>query len=347
MRATGGKICFRPTIDIKSPMKNTKILLPLLLMQLSVICSAQIKDFYKTTSNAAILLYKKTGGRLIPHGTAFLLYNYNSGPGEAMLITCSHVTYHDTLIAAIPATDSIREAFVQRKQTAVSFMTKTGLQTVEFDGHNLLFSIPVKPGVNCYRHAYLDLATIFCSLSATLTDGQNNAISLTNLKTLPKSYIGDRKEMYTGQEITFVGFPSGIGTQNGFFGSNLCRDARTNPLFRKGIVSWSSEKDDLFLVDGFSYGGNSGSPVFSVPNSESGGKLIGMIFGHLNDKVEINNTVSDTMQVKIESTTSLNINNGLAECIPAYLIYDFAVNAAQRRADWFAQQQKVNSVSLK
>ncbi|MEO5892485.1 MAG: serine protease [Ferruginibacter sp.] len=324
-----------------------KILLLLLIMQLSKICTAQIKEFYKTTSNAAILLYKKEGDRLIAHGTAFLLCNYDNGSDETILITCEHVTHHDTLIAAIPATDSLRKEFIRQKQTTITFATNNGFQTVGFDGNNLLFSIPVKQGINCYRHSTLDLVAIFCDLPNTLLNTQNNTIPLTNLKTLPKSYISDKNEMYPGQEITFVGFPSGIGTQNGFYGTSLGRDQKTNPLFRKGIISWTSDNADIFLVDGFSYGGNSGSPVFSIPNSESSGKLIGMVFGHLNDEVEVNKIVMDSVDDKIESFTSLHINNGLAKCIPAYLIYDFAMRAVKSRSVLLSQKMKDYNLFVK
>ncbi|MEP7108486.1 MAG: serine protease [Ferruginibacter sp.] len=322
-----------------------KLLLLLLLMQFAGVCSAQIKEFYKTTTNAAILLYKKTNGQLIAHGTAFLLYNYDTTSDESILITCGHVTFHDTLIAAIPATDSLKNEFIKNKQTEIIFASGGGIQTIGFDGNNLLFNIPVKPGTTCYRHPYLDLAAIFCNLPTTLVNKQNNIVSLTNLKTLPKSYIGQKDEMYAGQEITFVGFPSGIGTQNGFLGSSMYRDRRTNPLFRKGIISWTSDNAELFLVDGFSYAGNSGSPIFSVPNSESKGKLLGMVIGHLSDEVEINdlirdNIITDTIiKEPIENTRSIHINNGLAQCIPAYIIYDFALQAGKRREIWLSQKK--------
>ncbi|MEJ7588496.1 MAG: trypsin-like peptidase domain-containing protein [Ferruginibacter sp.] len=311
---------------------KTRIVLLLLFTPVSIICSAQIKDFYKTTSNAAILLYKKTNGRLIAHGTAFLLCNNDNGSDETILVTCEHVTHHDTLIAAIPATDSLRREFLKNKQTTISFASNSGIQTIGFDGNNLLFDIPIKPGINSYPHANLDLVAIFCDLPNTMVNNENNVVSLSNLKTLPKSYISEKNEMYAGQEITFVGFPSGIGTQNGFYGTSLGRDQRTNPLFRKGIISWTSDNADIFLVDGFSYGGNSGSPIFSIPNSESEGKLIGMVFGHLNDEIEIKNVVTDSLDDAIKSTTSLHINNGLAKCIPAYLIYDFALQAVKSRS---------------
>jgi len=309
-------------------------------MQLSNICIAQIKDFYRTTSKAAILLYKKTNGKLIPHGTAFLVSHYDDRSDESILVTCEHVTHHDTLIAAVPAADSLKNEFIKNKQANITFVTNNGIQTVGFDGNNLLYNIPVKPGINCYRHPYLDLAAIFCDLPARLLNRENNEIILSDLRTLPRSYISEKNEIYAGQEITFVGFPSGIGTQNGFFGTSLGRDLKANPLFRKGIISWTSDKADIFLVDGFSYGGNSGGPVFSIPNSESAGKLLGMVFGHLNDEVEINNIVSDTLKVRIESTTTIHVNNGLAKCIPAYIIYDFTLEANNSRAIWLSQKNE-------
>ncbi|MDO9374793.1 MAG: trypsin-like peptidase domain-containing protein [Bacteroidota bacterium] len=309
-----------------------KILAVLLLSIASIAATAQMRDFYKTTVNATILLYKKANGHLKSHGTAFILYNYNPGSDESILVTCEHVTHHDTLIAAIPATDSLKNALISKNQHSLTYTSNGGRQTVGFDGVNLLFNILVKPGENYYKHPRLDLATIFCNLPTVLVNKTNTAVQLTDMKTLPKSVISERNEMYAGQEITFIGFPSGIGTQNGFFGSNMYRDAKANPLFRKGIVSWTSENAELFLVDGFSYGGNSGSPIFSVPNSESPGKFLGMVIGHLNDEFELTSFSMDTLKKQpVQNITSIPINNGLAQCIPSYIIYDFAMEAAKSR----------------
>lgn len=309
-----------------------KIVAVLLLSIASIAATAQMRDFYRTTVNATILLYKKANGHLKSHGTAFILYNYNQGSDESILVTCEHVTHHDTLIAAIPATDSLKEALLRKNQHSLTYNSNGGRQTIEFDGVNLLFTVLVKPGENYYKHPRLDLATIFCNLPTVLVNNRNVAVQLTDMKTLPKSVISDRHEMYPGQEITFIGFPSGIGTKTGFFGSNMYRDAKANPLFRKGIVSWTSEKAELFLVDGFSYGGNSGSPIFSVPNSESPGKFLGMVIGHLNDEFELTSFSMDTVKKQpVQNITSIPINNGLAQCIPSYIIYDFAMEAAKSR----------------
>ncbi|MEO6722901.1 MAG: trypsin-like peptidase domain-containing protein [Ferruginibacter sp.] len=321
-------------------MKNKLLLF--LFLPLPVLCTAQLREFYKTTVNATILLYKKSNGELKAHGTAFILYNYDEKSDETILVTCEHVTHHDTLIAAVPATDSLKKAFVSNKQNTLTFTSGSGgKQTVGFDGNNLLFTIPVELGNNYYKHATLDLATIFCNLPASLINKKNETVAITNMKTLPKSYIGGRDEIFAGEEITFVGFPSGIGTQNGFFGTNMYRDRRSNPLFRKGIVSWTSENEELFLVDGFSYAGNSGSPIFSIPGGGVEGKFLGMVIGHLNDEVELKRQHNDSLQNDVAAAkTYVNINNGLAECIPSYIIYDFASQAGKSRAKMLLQRKE-------
>ncbi len=312
----------------------------LLLINTTVSASAQVRGFYKTTVNATILLYKKTNGQLKSHGTAFILYNYDTYSDESILVTCEHVTHHDTLIAAVPATDSLKNALLKNNRQSLSYTANGGKQTIQFDGNNLLFTIAVKPGDNYYKHPRLDLATIFCNLPTSLVNKRNASVQLTEMKTLPKSIISQKNEMYAGQAITFIGFPSGIGTRNGFFGSNMYRDVKANPLFRKGIVSWTSDKAELFLVDGFSYGGNSGSPIFSVPDSESPGKFLGMVIGHLNDEFELTSITMDTVKKEpVQNITSIPINNGLAQCIPSYIIYDFAMEAAKSRSTGLAAKK--------
>ena len=115
-----------------------KILALLLLSAASISATAQIRDFYKTTVNATVLLYKKTNGQLKSHGTAFILYNYSPVSDESILVTCEHVTHHDTLIAAIPATDSLRKALLRRNQHSLTYTSNGGPQTIAFDGVNLL-----------------------------------------------------------------------------------------------------------------------------------------------------------------------------------------------------------------
>ena len=54
-----------------------------------------------------------------------------------------------------------------------------------------------------------------------------------------------------------------------------------NPLVRKGSIAWKSSKNSEFLLDAFSYGGNSGSPIFTLSDIQNRTYLIGMVTGHL------------------------------------------------------------------
>ena len=81
-------------------------------------------------------------------------------------------------------------------------------------------------------------------------------------------------------------------------------DKKINPLVRGGVLAWKSDDSKEFLVDGTSYGGNSGSPVFTQYDllHNKPPALIGMVLGHLAEPVD--------------STDSIGrINEGLARCI--------------------------------
>lgn len=155
------------------------------------------------------------------------------------------------------------------------------VKTILFDGTNFLYPIKLKADSNLFKHANLDLAVIICELPNRY-EFKGTSIKLTNLTSRGISQIASKNEIYSGKEIIFLGFPDGIGTFNGFGNSNNFRDVKTNPLVRKGIISWMPSDGDVFLIDGFSFGGNSGSPVFSVPPFEEY-KLIGMVTGHLSN----------------------------------------------------------------
>ena len=258
------------------------------------IAGAQVREYFAQATNSTILIFKKDQGNLVPHGTAFSFYNYDS-PEENILVTCEHLTHHDTLIASIPASDSIKKAFTKSGITRFPFYSKKGINYIEFDGNNFLFTIPLALNINLFVRADLDLAVIFCVIPSVLSD-TTGIINLTNSKRLPKSYIGKKDEIYPGQDVMFIGFPYGIGTPAGFLGTNTYSDLRSNPLVRKGMVSWTSENSDLLLVDGFSYTGNSGSPIFSVPPVGVDGRFVGMVIGHLNDNFEIDNITIDTVK---------------------------------------------------
>ena len=119
------------------------------------------------------------------------------------------------------------------------------------------------------------------------------------------------KDLSLGDEIYFVGFPFGIGAHH-----------RIEPLVRSGSIAWISENSREFLLDAFSFGGNSGSPVFlkrligTKPGVLRWEKpfLVGMITGHHSIRLENVLTQPDPSVLKFEKGT-INLNLGLARCV--------------------------------
>jgi hypothetical protein len=303
---------------------KTGILFTILIL---LFCNAfsQSKEFFSKAINSTILICKENQGVFIPHGTAFSFYNYNSKPEESILITCEHLTHHDTLVALIPALDSIKKQLKLFNKNKFEYYSEEALKEIPFDGNNFVYKFSLKLNVNFFKHPFLDLAVIYCDLPNTFGD-EKGEIVITNIKRIPKSFIASKSQIYPGQEITFIGFPSAIGTPFGFNlqGPKIFGDLKSNPLLRKGVISWTSENSNLLLIDGFSYSGNSGSPIFSTPNLDLEGKFIGMVIGHLTDDFEFDNMKIDTTnKVLFSNKTYIPMNNGLAQCIPAYIISDF------------------------
>jgi len=92
-----------------------------------------------------------------------------------------------------------------------------------------------------------------------------------NLKSIKKM----RNVSEVGDEIYFVGFPFGLGTS-----------IKINPVVRSGTIAMVDKDDPNFLLDAFSYGGNSGSPIFTKSDANGRSKFIGIVSGYLGVKNE-------------------------------------------------------------
>ena len=138
--------------------------------------------------------------------------------------------------------------------------------------------------------------------STIFTDnGKSDTIQITSFTSFPMSMIKTKKFIDIGTPINFLGFPFAIGSSSGFYSLGIYADNKVNPLLRQGVVAWKSDNSKEFLLDAFSYGGNSGSAIYTQV-SIFGGKpsLVGMVLGHLND-LNFNNQV--------------DINYGLARAV--------------------------------
>ncbi len=147
-----------------------------------------------------------------------------------------------------------------------------------------------------------DIALFRIDLPDYITFRDSTTIKVTNTASIPRSLIAKKQDVDLGTSSYFIGFPFGIGSLGGFRGEGEYSDRKMNPVIRTGILAWKSESTQEFLLDAFSYGGNSGSPVFSQRGELSGEapKLFGMVLGHLSDPIY---------------RDKIDINYGLARCV--------------------------------
>lgn len=105
-------------------------------------------------------------------------------------------------------------------------------------------------------------------------------ISKDDLLLVPHDFVENYEDLEIGDDVFFLGYPMGITSQESAY-----------PLTRSGIISTKFGKG-VILIDGNSFPGNSGGPVFFKPaifdlkKKQIGKvrppKLIGMIFENIN-----------------------------------------------------------------
>ena len=263
----------------------------LLLLPFSVKCQ---NNFSQDWLSCIVELQKPdVNGVLQNHGTGFTLYNYrNNGNDGLYIVTCAHVLKNPFIYVRIPAVD-----------TASKILGKKNLQyNVDgrlwfYDGFSFATKIDLFLNKTFIKNDSLDIAIIKFDVSVPSID----TIQLVKLKGIAQSRIAKKERVEVATGLYFVGFPLGIGSSQGYYQSKKYSDSKINPLVRGGIMAWKSDETSEFLVDGISYAGNSGSPVFSQINpwGDVPPSLVGMVLGHLSD-------------ITVEQ---VDINQGLVRCI--------------------------------
>lgn len=249
----------------------------------------QANWFDKELSSCIIALDKINGKQLIHHGTGFLLYNYGE-PNKNYVATCEHVLRNSSIVVKIPATEEFRKSANETGKRNIQQNSRFWL----FDGFNLLTEYKLVLDSTFVKDDSLDIGVFAIELPGTVVYN-SDTIKITNRKSIPKSLMKRKNEIEIGTEIYFLGFPFSIGTNSGYVNTGSYSDYISNPLLRTGIVAWKSNNSKEFLLDAFSYGGNSGSPVFCKREVFGGTPyLIGMVIGHLthpafNQNEDVNN----------------------------------------------------------
>lgn len=216
----------------------------------------------------------------VPHGTGFLFFDDTLG---RILITNKHILSGRSLV------------FVRYNKA-------------EFDPKREKF------------HYHREPCRLIDKNSQRLWKGHPNPeVDVAAIRLSPPSVKVDTREfdyprvksfdsLDVGEDVYFFGFPLGITGQKGM---------GDFPILRSGIVSYKSfEKTRIgntvidseeFLIDGFSFAGNSGSPVMTRVTAKEKAKLVGIVSRHVSNFQQ---------QVVGSDTIAFEQNTGLAiaEC---------------------------------
>jgi hypothetical protein len=235
--------------------------------------------FDQESINSTVLLEKWQDTSFVPYGTGFAIYNYTSG--QAIIATCEHLLRRSEIYITVNA-DSMLLAYAKKNHldTIVINKLKWVIDKQKLRAKVLL---QTKPRPTYLTRTDYDAGIFLIDLPSKTILDSGDTLRLSKLQAIPRSQIRMRKDVGLGDEIYFVGFPFEIGT-----GTKL------EPLIRSGSVAWLSDSSEEFLIDAFSFGGNSGSPIFSkVILGRKPGEmgwdspsLIGMIVGHIGDSIE-------------------------------------------------------------
>lgn len=259
---------------------NKTILLLILLITGINNSFTQTKSYFSEESlDCIVLLEKKVDSLYLPHGTGYLLYDY-TGKSSYNVVTCEHLLRNKDIYVCLP----VNSVFAKR-------MRKSGQNSIEFYGHKWLLSgnklrmrYELIPNKTFVSDKNLDIGVFSIIISNTVFENDTTEIKVAKIKGIPKSMISTSDKIPLGIDVYFTGFPFSIGTEYGLYlkgFTGLYSDAIPNPLVRKGSVAWKSNNNHEFLLDAFSYGGNSGSPIFTLNDFQNKSYLIGMVLGHL------------------------------------------------------------------
>lgn len=235
---------------------------------------------------------------IIPHGTGFL---YADSVLGLCLITNRHI---------LDGRDSIFVRFNYKEDSVTTETTKFFREVCKLrnaDSTNRWIG---------HRNERVDIA-------AVRLNTPNHAAQF-------RPFYSDRLKLFAdlkvGEELFFYGFPLlifGLQGQGDF------------PILRSGIVSIKAEKftyfgNDIldsgtFLIDGFSFPGNSGSPVIVPFTNVEKAKVVGIVFGHIANERKTEIEISpfsislpsgDSVPVKIPPhSISFRENVGLAKAL--------------------------------
>ena len=250
--------------------KLIKIFSILVIFLFNSSIAQEINWFGKSTIQTTILLQKKENNIFINHGTGILYTTKNNE--RSYVITCEHVLRNQEIYVVISADSELVRKLNSENKKGLNFRNCFW----ELDGQLLRLRIKLINDSTfiIYPQKDIDLAIFPIELFTSLVSDSGRIENFTKTTFVSDVNLGNNDFLRIGEEIYFSGFPFGFGTAE-----------ILTPIVRSGTISWVSEKKEIFLLDAFSYGGNSGSPVFTkmspLSSDRSKPYLIGMVTGHI------------------------------------------------------------------
>jgi hypothetical protein len=253
---------------------------------------------YDAIKKSVTFIYRKEGAQYRPNGTGFLVRVDVESKDDAYviyLVTAKHVLHDGN----------------------ENFLPTIAIRLNKRDGSAAYVEMPTER-IKIYTHsdADVDIGLFPLSPSPMLYD----------FKVIPENIIANKETLkdLKIREVDDVFF-------SGLFESHMGQK-KNQPIFRFGKVAlisdekieWPETKGvkflDLFLMEFFSFGGNSGSPVFFQPSSESN------IAKNNNQSplIYLAGLVRGSVKVKevFLPDTYLSQNTGIAAVIPSYKLYE-------------------------
>lgn len=296
---------FRAKGQIVSFFKVVVVLTGSVLM--SSVAAAQWFD--QQSIGATVLIEKQDGAAIVPHGTGFLLWNYAS-PDSPIVVTCAHLLKRNRIFVRVNADTSLLGTIPKGAADSIT----VGGRTWQIVGGTLRTEVILASlGSAAFAtDTQRDIAVFVLAMGGTFQiNGEASIARVADIVNIPASAVRKRREISLGDELYFTGFPFGIGV-----------GPRLEPLIRSGSVAWQSPGSYEFLVDALSYGGNSGSPVFSkaifgrTPGEAKWDApyLVGMVTGHVGEEVGGVLIQPDPKKLTFERELVAN-NVGLVRCV--------------------------------
>jgi len=126
----------------------------------------------------------------------------------------------------------------------------TNLKKPINDIHKALHDVKKFKFAWCYHaNDKIDIATTVFSVSTKVEKG-NQTDYLEKINFFPTDQFISISEINEGDEVFFLGFPIGIGSNHIIY----------KPIYRHGYIAFKDK--NYFYIDGHSFPGNSGSPVY-------------------------------------------------------------------------------------